>query len=242
MNTLFYREGNNLFAFSRGPTLNKKIAAKNEHIVQTYTYSAEQYALVHSGVQHTMTEFFLRDKSNCLDCPFSGSNRHLNKHPKCYTHKHSQYRGMLSQIRSAVKRYGAFENLPQLTDELSDELVRRCEGLFVRFGTYGEPSLLPMSLVARMVSVSKSHTGYTHQSTKKWATDYGRYFMASVESNDKAAPEWRSFIVRNESEPDYDAIHCPASKERGMVSNCSKCGLCSGTLGKGKKNVVINLH
>jgi len=242
MNTLFYREGNNLFAFSRGPTLNKKIAAKNEHIVHTYTYSAEQYALVHSGVQHTMTEFFLRDKSNCLDCPFSGSNRHLNKHPKCYTHKHSQYRGMLSQIRGAVKRYGAFENLPQLTDELSDELVRRCEGLFVRFGTYGEPSLLPMSLVARMVSVSKSHTGYTHQSTKKWATDYGRYFMASVESNDKATPEWRSFIVRNESEPDYNAIHCPASKERGMVSNCSKCGLCSGTLGKGKKNVVINLH
>ena len=242
MNTLFYRKGNNAFAFSRGRTSNKKIAAKNELIVQTSTYSAEQYALVHSGVQHTMTEFFLLDKSNCLDCPFSGSNRHLSNHPKCYTHKYMQYHAMLRQIRSAVKQYGAFENLPQLTDELSDELVRRCEGLFIRFGTYGEPSLLPMSLVARMVSVCKSHTGYTHQSKKKWAMGYGRYFMASVESNDNATPGWRSFIVRNESDPVSDAVHCPASKERGMISNCSKCGLCSGTLGKGKKNVSINLH
>jgi hypothetical protein len=35
---------------------------------------------------------------------------------------------------------------------------------------------------------------------------------------------------------------CPAAKETGKKSSCEKCGLCSGTSGKGKKSVQILEH
>jgi hypothetical protein len=38
------------------------------------------------------------------------------------------------------------------------------------------------------------------------------------------------------------AVGCPASKEGGYKSNCATCGLCSGLLGKGKKDVKIIVH
>jgi hypothetical protein len=37
-------------------------------------------------------------------------------------------------------------------------------------------------------------------------------------------------------------VNCPASKEQGLKSNCSKCGLCSGTQGKGNKSVYTIEH
>jgi hypothetical protein len=33
-----------------------------------------------------------------------------------------------------------------------------------------------------------------------------------------------------------------ASKEMGFKTNCAKCGLCSGTEGKGKKDIKILEH
>ena len=38
------------------------------------------------------------------------------------------------------------------------------------------------------------------------------------------------------------AVSCPASKEMDYKSNCAKCGLCSGLLGKGTKDVKILQH
>jgi hypothetical protein len=51
---------------------------------------------------------------------------------------------------------------------------------------------------------------------------------------------YRSFVVTNKSIDGL--VSCPASKEMGYKSNCSKCGLCSGTEGKGKKSIVILEH
>jgi hypothetical protein len=51
---------------------------------------------------------------------------------------------------------------------------------------------------------------------------------------------YRSFVVASETQSQF--ISCPASEEMGFKSNCSKCGLCSGTKGKGKKSVTILEH
>ena len=68
--------------------------------------------------------------------------------------------------------------------------------------------------------------------------------MASVhnqaeadEARDKA---YRSFIASQDNSE--KAVSCPASKEAGFKSNCAKCGLCSGVLGKGKKDIKILQH
>ena len=51
---------------------------------------------------------------------------------------------------------------------------------------------------------------------------------------------YRSFVA---TPTKLDFVSCPASKEAGYKSTCSKCNLCSGTLGsKSKKSVEILLH
>lgn len=243
-----FKHAGNIVVISYGKTSNKKIAAPTETIVQTYTFSEEQYHLANSGRKLSMKEFFAADGTNCLDCPFSGNQFASGNYAKdkkgkritCYTHKYMQYAGFLSMLRSID-----LNTVPYYTPELMATIIAKSTGKYVRFGTYGEPSLMPLDLVTGMVEVAKNHTGYTHQWQKHWAVNYGQYFMASAH-NQKEAEEasqvgYRSFIAREVNE-EATGIQCPASKESGYVSNCSKCGLCSGILGKGSKNVLINLH
>lgn len=220
----------NIFVIRRGYTSNAKIAANKEVIVQTYTFSRAQWELANSDAKHTLKDFFALDSTNCLDCPFSGNMGTGG----CYTHKYMQYSGMLGMLRS-IK----IEDLTALTPEKEQFIIHMANGLYVRFGTYGEPSLIPLDLVSMMVTVSKSYTGYTHQHHKQWAQGYANFFMASTHATLKDG--WRAFLVLEKGQ-DVDAIGCPASAEGGYRSNCSKCGLCSGTTGKGTKSVKIFNH
>ena len=52
---------------------------------------------------------------------------------------------------------------------------------------------------------------------------------------------FRSFIAVKDNAKTVGVI-CPASNEAGFKSNCADCGLCSGLMGKGKKDVVILEH
>lgn len=235
---MVFRIGDVLHIISSSTTSNKKIASPKEKIVQTYHFSREQFDEAQNKT--TMRDFFSHDGKVCMDCPFAVSNG--AKLSACYTHKLMQYSGFLSQLRSVGKKYKSFNDIPELTPFYYDGIVLMCNGLYVRFGTYGEPSLLPIDLVERICNVAKSWTGYTHQWRKY--DGYAPYFMASVHSamEEEIASliGYRSFVVASETESKF--ISCPASKEMGFISNCSKCGLCSGTKGKGKKSVVILEH
>jgi hypothetical protein len=235
---LVFRIGEVLHILSASTTSNKKIASPKEKIVQTYHFSREQFDEAQGKT--TMRDFFSKDGKVCMDCPFAVSNG--AKLSACYTHKMMQYSGFLSQLRSVGKQYKSFDDIPELTPFYYDHILLMCIGLYVRFGTYGEPSLLPLDLVERMCNVAKSWTGYTHQWRKR--DEYAPYFMASVHSamEEEIATliGYRSFVVASETQSQF--ISCPASEEMGFKSNCSKCGLCSGTKGKGKKSVVILEH
>lgn len=244
MKTIYFKNQSNLFAISFSKTRNEKIADKNTTVVQTYTFSLAQFELVLSGEKFTMQEFFKLDKSNCLDCPFSGNVRatDITKTVGCYTHKFMQYNGFISMLKSAKNRFVSVENIPYLSEDIAQTIVAQSAGKYVRFGTYGEPSLLPFNLVKSMAQVAKSYTGYTHQGTKIWAQKYADYFMASVHGPEEISQNWRSFIAKDAKIDVPSAVICPASKEAGYKSTCAKCGLCSGLLGKGKKDIVINVH
>lgn len=71
-------------------------------------------------------------------------------------------------------RRGGYRSLAQMGGV---ELFR--DRIF-RFGSYGEPTLIPLNLVRDIVGVVKTHTGYTHQWRRAWAQGYRPYFMASV--------------------------------------------------------------
>jgi hypothetical protein len=182
-----------------------------------------------------MKMFFSNADSNCLDCPF-------NEFGKCYTHKFNQYVGFVSMLKSISKEFGAFENLPKFTREIHRQIVKMSEGTYVRFGTYGEPSIHPLQLIKDVINVSQNHTGYTHQWEKK--QELASVFMASTHDavSEQVAKQigFRSFIATDK--PIEGAVNCPASKEAGYKSHCSKCGLCSGSEGKGNKSVFILMH
>ena len=104
-------------------------------------------------------------------------------------------------------------------------------GKSVRFGAYGNPSMLPLAIVEDIAKRAKKHTGYFHDWHSmeiKQAQDYGRFFMASCEkSNVKQAQGigLRTFMVVPELE-EFDGIECLADS-KGLT--CSECGLCDGT-------------
>ena len=230
-----FTDNKNIFVVSKSKTSNKKIS-DGKPLVQTYTFSREQYHLATTSKGFGMKKFFALDKSNCMDCKFSGNQGDGG----CYTHKFNQYVGFLSMLRS-IK----LEQLTPITISKVAEIVELSRDTYVRFGTYGEPSLMPLSMVKLMSDVASNWTGYTHQHDKEFAQGYKDFFMASThteeESTNRASDGWRSFIAL-EKGSHSSAISCPASKEAGFVSNCSKCSLCSGATGKGKKNVKILLH
>jgi hypothetical protein len=231
-----YVEGDNLFVVSLSPSSNAKITDSNASIVQTYTYSLEQWEIANCGRKIEMREFFALDASNCMDCPYSANSGTGD----CYTHKYQQYTGFLSQLRS-IKR----EQLTPIDEGKRRRILTLSEGRYVRFGTYGEPSLMDATLVSEMARVASSWTGYTHQWQKDWAKPFASWFMASVhtESEVELAGDvsFRSFLAKDSDDP-IVGVQCPASKEAGYKSTCAKCGLCSGILGKGKKAVSINVH
>lgn len=228
---LVFKHKDTLQVFRLGNTSNDKIEAdKKRKIVQTYTFSRSQFEKDLDG----MKEFFSHADTNCLDCPF-------NEFGKCYTHKFNQYVGFKSMIKSIRNEFPTWDDLPVYDEFIGAVIVSMAQGTFVRFGTYGEPSLHPFKLIEDMVNVANNWTGYTHQWMRN---ELGRFFMASVhdaqgqaQASDKG---YRSYIATETKLSEY--VNCPASKEAGYKSSCSKCGLCSGTEGKGNKSIYILNH
>lgn len=121
----------------------------------------------------------------------------------------------------------------------------------IRIGAYGDPAAVPIHVWNTLLKYCKS-TGYTHQ-WRDCSVEYAQYCMASCD-NDKDVSDavekgYRTFYVQNVKDI-HDTIKevngiklawCPASKEKGKVTTCAKCMVCSGTRGA-KSNVTIMLH
>lgn len=234
-----FRTGNVVIVFRIGKTTNNKIS-NGLPIVQTYTYSVDQFNYIaNGGGVGGMFEF---DKDNCLNCPLSGTNR-IEGQPKCYTHKFTQAQGFVSQIRSIIRKYNGVDNIPQLPNVIPNALLKACKDMYIRFGAYGEPVFIPIDWMKAIADVAKSYTGYTHQWHDEKYLPYSAFLMASTHSVFERAIAvdfgWRCFTSNKES---IDDVVCPASSEAGVKSNCAKCGLCSGTTGKGNVNIQIMLH
>ena len=230
--------------FRLGKTKNKKIADKNEKIVQTYTCSKEQFNYIANNLannkKYDFKTFFSLDAKNCFDCPFSIGTGNGG----CYTHKIMQYSSFVSMLKSIVNEFGSYDAIPkyEFVRDVS-VLTLMSQDRYVRFGTYGEPSMHPIELVESVSNISKSWTGYTHQYFRK--PEYANYLMASTHNEKQAQTamdrfNYRSFVATKL--PIESLVSCPASKEAGFKSNCSACGLCSGQLGKGKKSIAILEH
>lgn len=111
----------------------------------------------------------------------------------------------------------------------------------VRFGAWGEPTLIPRKIMRNLVKRIKNWTGYTHQWAKPFAQFYKMFFMASVsniaDKNEANKKGWRTFrIIKDASEVLPDEVICPAQTHG---TQCIDCGLCNGNSTKAKNIAVI---
>jgi hypothetical protein len=233
---IIFKLNDTLQIVNKAATTNAKIESnRNRKIVQTYTFSRKQFELIANGTNDGMRTFFSNADTNCLDCPF-------NSFGSCYTHKFNQYVGFISMLKSIAKIYPTWDEIPVFNDGMIQKSVEMSKDTYVRFGTYGEPSLHPIEMIKAMVESAENYTGYTHQ----WEhNDLGSFFMASTHDLRAEAVArakgYRSFIVTDEKLGNI--VNCPASEEAGKKSTCSKCNLCSGTNGtKSSKSIFILTH
>jgi hypothetical protein len=116
----------------------------------------------------------------------------------------------------------------------------------VRFGAYGDPVHIPLSIIRRIARLAARHTGYTHQWRQTQYQGYRAFVMASVDNllefETARQMGWRTFRTRAEHEPlAAGEITCPASKEAGYRTQCIRCGLCDGIRGTADKRKDISI-
>jgi hypothetical protein len=114
-------------------------------------------------------------------------------------------------------------------------------GRKVRFGAYGDPTHIPLSLALAIAGVASGHTGYTHQ-WRKPSLQGWKILMASVDTIAELVIArslgWSTFRVTPDT--DHHAFETLCASER----NGTPCSVCLGCPGarNGIQSVWIPAH
>ena len=113
-------------------------------------------------------------------------------------------------------------------------------GRKVRFGAYGDPVHIPLSLALAIAGVAAGHTGYTHQWRKPSLQGWKTLLMASVDSIAQLviarSMGWSTFRVGSEASVGENL--CESTR---VGTPCAVCLLCAGARG-GLESVHIPPH
>jgi hypothetical protein len=140
-----------------------------------------------------------------------------------------------NSIWKAYKRgaYSSSWSYHQLSQILKDKRIR--------WGAYGDPSVIDPGIVLTLNQYAQGHTGYTHQWRSEFASPFVGIFQASCDGfNDylKASDKgWKTFtVVSKVATPTY-AKQCPATVQQS-AAQCITCKLCDGA----KADVFVHAH
>jgi len=115
--------------------------------------------------------------------------------------------------------------------------------LAVRFGSYGNPTLIPLPIIREIASRASNWTGYTHEWQHALKQGYKSFLMASADSAILAAEAqglgWRTFRVTNNTGERLSTEIVCVNETNGV--QCEKCSLCNGSTKK-TKSIVITVH
>lgn len=113
-------------------------------------------------------------------------------------------------------------------------------GRKVRFGAYGDPTWIPLSLALAIAGVSSGWTGYTHQWRKPSLQPWRSLLMASVDSIAELVIArslgWSTFRVGSEASVGENL--CESTR---IGTPCAVCQLCAGAR-NGLESVHIPPH
>jgi hypothetical protein len=193
----------------------------------TKTGNIMQLWIMRADVRPTLATNTGQDRSVCGDC----KHRHFNG-GACYV---MPFTGPLG-VWKAYKK-GIYETLDDF-NVFNNRVLR--------FGAYGDPHALPISVLIMIKTHIKNSTSYTHL----WKTLTGldlniskQFTMASVdnieEKHEAQRLGYRTFrVVKDYDNLESDEIICP-NITRGVT--CIECKLCNGNQ-IGAKNIVVKAH
>jgi hypothetical protein len=115
------------------------------------------------------------------------------------------------------------------------------KGRRIRWGAYGDPSIINPQVVNLFNSYAEGHTGYTHQWREEFAQPFKGTFQASCDGfNDyleATAHGWKTFVVVNKNVTPIYAKQCPATVDNS-AAQCITCKLCDGA----KRDIFVHAH
>jgi len=115
-------------------------------------------------------------------------------------------------------------------------------GRKVRFGAYGDPTHLPLSLALAIAGVASGHTGYTHQWRKPSLQGWKTILMASVDTAAELiiarSMGWSTFRVTPDT--DHHSFEALCASDRNGTP-CADCLACAGAR-VGQRAVFIPAH
>lgn len=168
-----------------------------------------------------------QDVSICGDCP----------HRKQSDGSRSCYVNVGQGPNSVWKTYqrGGYSELNYL------ELSKVLKGRRIRWGSYGDPSILDPGIVITLNKYALSHTGYTHQWRQPFADSFKGIFQASCDGFsdylEATAHGWKTFtVVSKKASPTYAKV-CPATVDKSSAQ-CITCKLCDGA----KIDIFVHAH
>ena len=114
----------------------------------------------------------------------------------------------------------------------------------VRFGAYGNPSLLPLAKVKAIAEASEGWTGYFHDwhtMPKAKALAYGQYFMASTETEaSRLCAESKGLRYFHVSGERPEGVRECLADSHNLP--CEVCLLCEGLAKPNQKSIWIDPH
>ena len=168
------------------------------------------------------------DKSVCGNCTHRRGHGGLKD---CYVIPHQAPLAVYKNFKAG--KYPTLE---------SDKDFSIFDDMLVRFGAYGDPAFIPLSIIKAITSRAAGHTGYTHQAQNKAIPnrhEYRELLHASADSKRHASilqmRGWRTFETRYDT-TDTSGQLC-AAEDKGL--SCELCQECNGTSGQ---SVYILAH
>lgn len=213
-------------------------ASQNEKtgdMVQTYILRADMVPTVAVKVG--------ADSSICGACIHRGKPNPDQSAGAAAMVERSCYVTVMHGPRSAYAGWVAGSTKAQPVEVIADRIA----GRMVRLGTYGDPAAVPLSVWEILLSKAQGWTGYSHQ-WRNLSGDWARLVMASADSVEDVtaahALGFRTFRVAPAAGQEIRKVEsvCPASAEKGKVTDCATCRACMGTSGKARASIVIAAH
>ena len=135
---------------------------------------------------------------NCKLCNGSGKQKNIAVQIHGSTQKTSGSCYVNLTMDGVNAQYKSFinGNIAMYNPDTHNRLIK---GKSIRFGSYGDPAMVPIDAWMDLLALASNHTGYTHQWRDPKKQAYKAFLMASVDTlqdiEDAKKTGWRQFAV-----------------------------------------------